>query len=291
MLVTYIQVEPWPGLGRIGGDCGKGRMRWFFVVLLAFNLVYLGWELDRQIRINNANRTVAAIPDGISRLRLLSESNPMEVVAKRVDSQDVQVSDDDDYIALGGTTVLGNTGDELVSDLPDFRLSPSEQDPGQSVCFTFGPVPEETLATGLEDWFRSRRIPSQQRFTDEQGRRLFWVYLAPVSSRSGAMDTIEDFKAKGISDYRIITGGNLANAISLGLYSSQASVNDRINELQQKGYTPVVVPYSEGKRIYWVDVLFGKNPDDLDQLLGGFPSRYNYVPVDCAKIDVNVATP
>ena len=266
-------------------------MRWFFVVLLVFNLVYLGWELDRQLRINQANRAATAIPDGITRLQLLAELNPKDVVAKRVASQDVQVSDDDDYIALGGTTVLGNTGDELVSDLPDFRLSPSEQDPGQSVCFTFGPVPEETLATGLEDWFRSRRIASRQRFTDEQGRHLFWVYLAPVSSRSGAMDTIEDLKIKGISDYRIITGGNLANAISLGLYSSQASVNDRISELEQKGYTPVVVPYSDGKRIYWVDVLFGKNPDDLDQLVGGFPSRYNYVPVDCAKIDINAATP
>jgi hypothetical protein len=105
------------------------------------------------------------------------------------------------------------------------------------------------------------------------------------------METIKDLRNKGASDFRLITGGNLANAISLGVYSSQASVNDRLGELQEKGYTPVVVPYATGKRIFWVDAWFSGDPGQLEQLLSGFPSRYNYVPVDCGKIDMAPASP
>ena len=105
------------------------------------------------------------------------------------------------------------------------------------------------------------------------------------------MDTIQELKDRGINDYRLISHGNLENAISLGLFSSQASVNGRLRELEQKGYKPVVVPYYDNKRLFWVDVRLRESNVPLDSVFTGFPSRYNYVPVSCDKIAMDLAAP
>jgi len=140
---------------------------------------------------------------------------------------------------------------------------------------------------GLSDWFKSRRASADLRHEDETGRQLFWIYLAPQDNRTEAMDTIQNLKDQGISDYRLIDRGNLENAISMGLFSSQASVNERLRELERRGYKPIVVPYYDNKRIYWVDVRLRQTGVPLEQVFAGFPSRYNYIPVDCDKIAVN----
>jgi len=259
-------------------------MRRIAIFLLLANLLYLGWEMDRQQRLDIANRIVSSIPHGVSKLQLISEVSPQTIFERQeLTPEPERVSE--------LATILPESEKDLVLQMPEFLSSLDDGGIRQTYCFTFGPVPEENLAAGLQDWLATRDITSRQRFTDEKGRQLFWVYLAPVASQAGAMETIKDLRGKGTSDYRLITGGNLANAISLGVYSSQSSVNDRLSELQEKGYAPVVVPYATGKRIFWVDVWYSKNPDQIGQLLSGFPSRYNYVPVDCSKIDMNPASP
>ena len=105
------------------------------------------------------------------------------------------------------------------------------------------------------------------------------------------MDTIRELKNKGVTDYRLISRGNLQNAISLGLFTNQASVNNRLRELEQKGYKPVVVPYYDGKRIYWVDVQFDAETKFLVQVYKGYPSRYKSVPVNCSKIALQMTNP
>lgn len=258
--------------------------RWVVIILLLANMLYLGWEMDRQQSLDIANRTVSAIPLGVSKLQLISEAAPQTIVERQELMPEPERTPE---IA----TITPDSENEHVSQMPDVLSSLDARTTGKSYCFTFGPVPEENHAIELHDWFIAQGVSSRQRFTDEKGRRLFWVYLAPVATKADALQTIEDLRGKGTSDYRLITGGNLANAISLGVYSSQASVNDRLSELEEKGYAPVVVPYATGKRIVWVDVWFGENTVQLEHLLSGFPSRYNYVPVDCSKIDMDPASP
>lgn len=72
------------------------------------------------------------------------------------------------------------------------------------------------------------------RHKDEQSRQLFWVDLAPQDSRQEAIVTIKTIRAKGVEDVRLISGGNLQNAISMGLFSSQTAVNKRLSELEKK---------------------------------------------------------
>ena len=120
-----------------------------------------------------------------------------------------------------------------------------------------------------------------ERDTDNQ---LFWIYLSPQESEESAILAVEELKKKGIKDYRLINTGDLKNAISLGLFSTQATVNKRINELKSKGYQPIVVPYRETRQIYWLDVRLVRQHDLFTEIFDSEPSRFNSIPVSCSEI-------
>lgn len=264
-------------------------MRWFFISLLLLNVLYFGWELDRQTKSDHRNAVrLLNVPNDSQLLRLLAEQDSGAYPKPAIKTEPVEI----ESIAQGqDLTDYEVDESELATELPAIDITDLHARSDEAYCFSFGPLPEEILATGLSDWFKSRRASATIRYTDEQGKKLFWIYLAPQESRAGAMDIIFELRKKGVSDYRLISRGNLQNAISLGLFSSQASVNDRLRELEKKGYKPVVVPYYNGKRIYWVDVRFLVELNLLDEVFRGYPSRYNSVPVNCGKIAMRMPNP
>ena len=271
-------------------------MKWVFVFLLLVNVVYFGLELERQAGIDLQKPvTVNSVTGNSKQLVLITEreagDQTLKVpVAPPLENTEMGSSEAAPAPEPGDAQDAGPgevSGDNLVAELPDIDLSGIDAGVGKYYCFTFGPLAEEIMAVGLSDWFKSRRAAADMRYQDQKGRQLFWMYLSPQGTMTEAMDTIRELKDQGIKDYRLINRGNLENAISLGLFSSQAAVNERLRELQQKGYKPIVVPYYDNKRLFWVDVRLRETGVPLDKVFGGFPSRYNYVPVDCNKIAVN----
>lgn len=275
-------------------------MKWVFIFLLLLNVIYLGWEIEREIRKTN-HRPVAvnSIPSSSRRLELITSKEAGDQVLKTPaapapdtgpDGKEQIVSTPDAGAGPPGEPEA-QSEEDVAAILPEVDFTGLDPGKGNYYCFTFGPLAEEILAVGLSDWFRSRQAIATTRHDDRQGRQLFWIYLAPQDSRTRAMDTIKELRDQGINDYRLISHGNLENAISLGLFSSQASVNKRLRELEQKGYQPVVVPYYDNKRLYWVDVRLRETEVPLDSIFTGFPSRYDYVPVSCDKIAMDLTAP
>ena len=255
-------------------------MRWVFILFLFLNVIYLGWELDRQAKIDRKNNiSEIVLPSGLEQLRLVSESDskPEEYSMEELQKPYAEGLEDTDQI-------FNFSDNNLVTDLPDISALSLDMGSERKFCYTFGPIEEEILATGVGDWFKSRRAKTRIHYTDERGKQLFWIYLAPDDTNQNAISILDDLKSKGISDYRLINKGKLQNTISLGLFSSQVSVNTKLMELEEKGYKPVIVPYNDGKRVYWVDVMLSVEPSSLETVFNGYPSRYNYVPVDCGKI-------
>lgn len=246
-------------------------MRWLVLMLLIANLLYLGWQVDRESR--ERMRGAAAglqVPAGIPQLSLLGdlpETPPLRVTEPRP----------------GDMPAAGGDG-EFAALMPEITEAPAVAEGAGYSCFTYGPLPEERQAVWLGDWFRSRRAEARSRTAEDPGRRLFWVYLAPAETLQSAMQVVENLKKLGVRDYRLISKGDLGNAVSLGLFSSQEAVNARLQELKEKGFQPVVVPYSNVQRFYWVDVRVPAVPEILEQLFDGYPSRYSSVPVQCSEI-------
>ena len=255
-------------------------MRWLFILLLLLNIIYFGWELERETRFQVANATpVIRVPVSAKRLTLISEMPSPPGLRTAEEMRDIPG-------IAAGDAVSSSATNELVAELPDIRPADLGDDSSAS-CFTFGPLPEERQAQGLMDWFRSRGAGTQIRHTDEQRRQLFWIYLAPQESKESAMAMMKELKTRGINDYRLISRGNLENAISLGLFSSQSAVNKRLGELKNKGYKPIVVPYSNLDQIYWLDIRLTVATGVIEEMFNGYPAQFKSVPVRCDDIAIS----
>ena len=280
-------------------------MKWLFIILLAVNLIYLGWEIDRQTTMDMAQGQGALIiPPHVKKLVMLKEL-PSPPLPRRVPEEMTGDKTAPDDIKTGGEkSVSGDSSPadvmieekfarELVAQLPDISVTGPAYTLGNDtpMCFSFGPFPDDRQDKALKAWFEERHVLVQQRSEKDKENQLFWIYLAPRESLGGAMQAIADLKKKGIKDYRLIETGDLRHAISLGLYSTQASVNKRLNELNDKGYQPIVVPYREANVIYWLDVKLVKQRDVLNRMFLDYPSRYNSVPVSCSEIAIPLDTP
>lgn len=275
-------------------------MKWLVIILLVINLVYFGRELDRQTHIDLENAGEAIIvPVGVKKLKLVRElSHPPKARHTQEEKQADNNPDAEEEIPpeeSSNTTDTGNQDvklkeefvDELMTQMPNISsISRLQDEPAnrKSMCFTYGPFPDKNQSGELMDWFHKNKVDVVQRLETGNEKQLFWIYLEPGKSRSSAMQAIEDLKSKGVSDYRLIETGDLRNAISLGLYSTQASVNKRLNELKNKGYQPVVVPYRDASAIYWLDVKLAGQQDILNKMFTEYPARYNSVPVKCSEI-------
>ncbi|MFT5131980.1 MAG: hypothetical protein ACI9SC_000443 [Gammaproteobacteria bacterium] len=267
-------------------------MKWFFILLLLMNVLYFAWELDRQTRMDVTYKSsLPAVPDQARRLQFLEELETPPLLREMEDPLLIETMSDVEE----STSVLASLSQnsdapednllvELDSEFPDIDPFVEQIIPGPATCFSFGPIADEIQATGLQKWFVTQGATARMRHTDELGRQLFWVYLAPQDSRQDAMATIKSFQDSGVRDFRLIVKGNLQNAISMGLFSNQSSVNKRLNELKKKGYKPVVVPYSDGKRVYWIDAELPQDEAILGKVFNDYPSRFSSIPVNCMEI-------
>jgi sporulation related protein len=279
-------------------------MKWIFILLLLVNVIYLGWEIDRDARLERANLSSAIrVPAGTQRLVLLTELEKLPDVRSRIESENdfsgesfnsepvlpIQLNPNtekifDTLLTDTSVTELDNRLEALGNSMRDMPSESTDSSSAKTICYTYGPIPNLNESILLSEWLNERGILYKQRQTDEQGKQLFWVYLAPRQSRASAEAAFNDLKQKGVKDMRLIREGDLLNSISLGLFSSQAAVNRRLNEIKTKGYQSVVVPYAGGKKIHWFDVSVVQNSDYVNDLFTGFPARFNALPVNCNEI-------
>lgn len=278
-------------------------MKWLFIVFLLLNVCYLGWELDRQTRIEVSNSVRPFnIPANVQKLTLLKESETAStatIPSAADESNNDNVPQLQNIVSMmdqGNVMIEKKVIDDLLGGLPDLSDNQIEEsEPGKILCFSFGPFAELQQAGQLSEWLKNNEIQTVQRTESDNKDQSFWIYLAPSESKNKAMAAIEDLKGKGVQDYKLINKGNLRNAISLGLFSTQSAVNRRLNELKNIGYQPIIVPYHKSQMIIWVDAKIDISADletnsgiesdsrknMLSEFINGYPSRFNSIPVKC----------
>ena len=260
-------------------------MKWLCMVLLFANVAFLGWELNARIYHRPRPVAVEPIPADVADLHLLGEL--AELPPERVDDAELAdvgepqfqadtVAPDQDIAGVATKALVVDADTDIdpaqilgedpgVGDVAEvetafgtaavfvFENPSSEQMQLSSYCFSFGPFTHvhdvsrrKVVLAGRVDWLRTETR------RDGERQRLFWVYLKPRESVAAAQEELADLRRRGITDYMIIRRGGLRNAISLGLFSSQESVNNRLAELADEGYQPVVVPRYKLTKHFWL---------------------------------------
>ena len=81
----------------------------------------------------------------------------------------------------------------------------------------------------------------------------YWVYLPPLASRQASLRQLRELQARKIDSY-IITQGDLANGISLGIFPRSDSAQSVMQRLRDAGYEPSLRELTRAHRSFWVRI-------------------------------------
>jgi hypothetical protein len=205
-------------------------MKWIVVLLLLANAGLFGWQTYQKK--NAPPPKPEPVPEQeagtVNRLPLLSELDPT---------------------ALRERNLAGKSGSGAAA--------------AGARCFAVGPFSTgDTNRTSVQAWLEKQGATVSTRQDERREVALYWVYFPPAASRGAAIAKVEQLRQKGVRDVLVVPKGDMANAISLGVFSKSISRDRRLVELRQKGYQPKVADRYRTVKADWLDVSVS-DPDFL----------------------------
>ena len=158
--------------------------------------------------------------------------------------------------------------------------SASEPD---AFCAHAGEFLERRTVAGAAKWLQSFGVEVLEvRRAEHRNPISYKVYLPPLGSRRQAVAKLGEIQGRGVRDVGLISDGDLAHGISLGVYRDTDNMNRRIAEMERLGYS-VRSQAAEVKvvREYTLGIRATGTPAALDAT---WKSRYPGQPfrvVDC----------
>lgn len=192
-------------------------MRWLFLLLLILNVTQFVWY-NRPLPGASTELRLGAAQVAVvpqQELKLLAEA---EAPAKA--------------LAAGGG---------LAAD----KTAPS--------CLLLGGFESVERARLLEQRLLSLDIAARVVSTDASLGSDHWVYIPPLASQQASLRQLRELQARKIDGY-LITEGELANGILLGVFPQLDSAASVAEKLRAAGYEPQVRELPRIYQEYWVRI-------------------------------------
>ena len=125
--------------------------------------------------------------------------------------------------------------------------------PAEAVCLCLGSFEVMADASAGEQRLLSLDIQSRVQSMDAAAGVDYWVYLPPLASRQASLRQLRELQARKIDSY-IITQGDLANGISLGIFPRSDSAQSVMQRLRDAGYEPSLRELTRAHRSFWVRI-------------------------------------
>ncbi len=139
----------------------------------------------------------------------------------------------------------------------------------EPTCFSIGPFPKRDEAEGLRAALRADALDASVRQEARQKQQGYWVLIPPMASRAEAVAEVDRIKAKGVADVWRFNKGDMANAISLGLFARLSQAETHQRDLERKGIGSEVRPRYLERADYYVDI----GPSSDQELESGLAER------------------
>jgi len=224
-------------------------VKWVILGLVLLNVAFFGWQLGRDREPVAAVEVEAPVGTSamVNRLLLVSELE-RGVLRQRLNTLSPRAGSAEQPPVESGEAGNGTASAPLEQSL----VVPPE--PGVE-CYTVGPLQNEDDISALSAWFSAQG--SQAKLRDDERREVVstWVFLPPLETRAEADRTVRAMQAANIDDIYVIPRGDMANAISLGLYSQEESLRRRVSELEDRGFSPSLLPRYKTVTASWFDVV------------------------------------
>ena len=210
-------------------------MKWVLYGLIVINLGYFTWQFQ-QFEPPVALPSTAE-PEMIGHgLLLLSEVDAGELIERKAP--------------------LPPPVENALPDGPATPPEAAEAESGEGVCYRVGPLDPGEDMEAMQQWLEARGADVVLRERERREVSSYWVYLPPSPTRAVALERADALRQDGVEDIYVIPGGDMGNAISLGVYSRRNSLERRLAGLREKGYDPFVDPRYHTKTASWLDTAF-----------------------------------
>ncbi len=204
-------------------------MRWIFITLIIVNLSYLAWQLyDRKAEKPAPVRSHQ--PDRSGNLSMLSERTQKSL-------------------------------QELQAVVSNPIVQPSEEENTDGECLTIGSFPDIFAGRQVGNQLASLDIEAEVKAVDQvTGEYDYRVLIPPLNSLQESFRKLRELKARNIDSY-VITAGENALGISLGVFSTESLAWQTRDRLEKDGYAVSLVEIPRLHREYW---LFPAQGTELD---------------------------
>jgi hypothetical protein len=148
---------------------------------------------------------------------------------------------------------------QLLAELnkPQPRKPTSKKNKKAPLCWAVGPYQVELDAKHVYARMLAIDIPAKVEKQLVVIKEEFWVYLPPLPNKKQAIRKLKELQKRNVDSF-IITEGDLANGISLGLFSKKASVDRLLKGLKKKRITASIKPLQRTRGQYWVTTPVNK---------------------------------
>ncbi|WP_257254482.1 MULTISPECIES: SPOR domain-containing protein [unclassified Endozoicomonas] len=158
---------------------------------------------------------------------------------------------------------------EMASTLPEQTLKKKEtKGIAEAQCLVVGPFESSAKADSLQQKLFSVGVSSRERSDNEVMLADYWVHIPPRSNRQAAIRLLRELQGQGIDSF-VITQGELANGISLGLFSKEVSANEVSRRVQEAGYEPAIKKLPREPETFWLEMT----DSEAKKLSAGFWER------------------
>ncbi|WP_371232889.1 SPOR domain-containing protein [Pseudomonas sp. QE6] len=139
------------------------------------------------------------------------------------------------------------------SEAPQRRQADEKPAAPASACLFLGSFPAEERARLLAQRLISLDVQASVQTVDAAAGMDYWVYLPPLASRQASLWQLRELQARKIDSY-IITEGDLADGISLGIFQRKDSADSIVERLKSAGYDALIRELARSQHDYWVQV-------------------------------------
>jgi len=243
-------------------------MKNFVIGLLLLNLLYLSWNLGFLPGSDSPDKVIVREPSqrAPQSLVLLSEM-PDEQLLENVRAELATESTASFPTQSAASAESAESPESAIESAID-EMSPQsfssfESEEESLACLAIGDFENITDTNVLVEELRRQGLQARVEL-QEQIELEYRVYMPPFTSDTAARQTLANLLANGIDSF-LITNGDLAQGISLGVFTRQSSAFALQEELASEGYATNIQETILSNTEFWI-VIRSATSTQLDEL-------------------------
>jgi hypothetical protein len=143
---------------------------------------------------------------------------------------------------------------EIQQAVEDIQSSPEVSKPAEKACFTLGPFVQASTAGRTAEAISALGVTVNRRQTTQRRPRGYWVYLPAFKTYDAARKKVRELQSKGLKDMFIMGKGEHKNAVSLGLYKTRSSADERFQQVKKMGLSVKLDTQYRETKLAWLDM-------------------------------------